>query len=51
MRFNDNTSLQIGGGADFSVHHDGGNTLVQNITGHLYFYQKEFPDFHRCDYS
>ena len=40
MRFNDNTSLQIGGGADFSIHHDGGNTLVQNITGHLYFYQK-----------
>ena len=40
MRFNDNTSLQIGGGADLSIHHDGGNTLVQNITGHLYFYQK-----------
>ena len=36
----DNIGLDVGTGGDFQIKHDGSNTLVENITGHLYFYQK-----------
>lgn len=31
----DNTNLKIGSGDDFSIHHDGSNTTIQNSTGFL----------------
>lgn len=36
----DNIGLDVGTGGDFQIKHDGSNTLVESITGHLYFYQK-----------
>ena len=39
MRFNDSTSLQLGGDADISMHHDGSNGFFNNNTGDLTFTQ------------
>jgi hypothetical protein len=39
MRFNDSTSLQLGGDADISMHHDGSNGFFSNNTGNLSFTQ------------
>jgi len=38
--FPDNQTLGIGSGGDFNLKHDGSNTLIENTTGHVYFYQK-----------
>jgi hypothetical protein len=40
IRFLDNAYGTFGNADDLSIHHDGSNSLIDNITGHLYIYQK-----------
>ena len=40
MAFFDDVKAKFGNADDLSIHHDGSNSLIDNITGHLYIYQK-----------
>ena len=40
INFDDNVKATYGAGSDLKIHHDGSNSLIDNITGHLYIYQK-----------
>ena len=40
IKMADNTAINVGSGIDFTIKHDSNNTLIENLTGHLYFYQK-----------
>ena len=37
VKVNDNGKLKAGSGNDFTIHHDGTNSYINNYTGHIYF--------------
>ena len=41
IRFNDSVTLEIGNSGDMDIYHNGTNTYIENLTGHLYINNKD----------